>query len=150
MKIENIKKQILDRIYLKNLSISNLERKAGLKKGTARNIVSNISQNPTIDTLAAIASVLNCKVDDLISSTTTDINIKASVEEDYKLEVTLFWEIVEYILSNARDKNISLTLNDTISVIKQAYIFLLTKKNKEIDREFIGWLIDNKLKESGL
>jgi transcriptional regulator with XRE-family HTH domain len=141
MKIENIKKQILDRIYLKNLSISSLERKAGLKKGTARNIVSNISQNPTIDTLAAIASVLDCKVDDLIS-TTTLANIPPVIEEDYGFVVSLFTETTRCSVEYIEKKSINISLNNAIQAIKEAYIFFLTKKSSKIDQEFIEWVIE--------
>ena len=144
MLVKNIREQIVNRAKEKNLSIMALEEKARINKGTANNIVHNKSLNPTIETLYAIAEVFECTVNDLIANP-SDTN--SQPPKDYELEVSLFWDTVECTLSNIKAKNIPMSMESTLSIIKQAYIFLLTKKNKKIDKEFIEWLIDNRAKE---
>ena len=136
-----IKKQIHDRLSSKNLTVSGLEKKAGLKRGAAANILQGLSQNPTIHTLAAIASVLDCKLEDLISASQNFPESKES-EKDHELILHLFRDTVNSAVDYMEKKSLKITYNKAIGVIKEAYVYFLTKKRSTVDQEFIEWVID--------
>jgi transcriptional regulator with XRE-family HTH domain len=142
----NIKQQIVTRAKDKNLSILNLERKAGLHRGAASNILDGKSSNPTIQTLLSIAKVLGCTVDELLSGTEF-ISIPPNQQsEDFELLVKLFCEVVETIIAKLDKDFPQISFNQILGIIKEGYTYCLMRKNKCIDKEFINWLVDNKVK----
>lgn len=58
--------QISMRMRAKNLSISMLEKNAGLKNHSVRNVLRGRSLRPNAETLNTIARALGCKVEDLL------------------------------------------------------------------------------------
>lgn len=143
MLAKNIREQILVRAKEKNLSIMALEDKSGLKHGVASNIIANRSLHPQIDTLVAIAKTLECTVNDLISDPhDTKSQMQKQEQEDCEFAETLFQEVVQQIMDHLRAKKGEVTLNRVMIVLKEAYMFFFTKKNKIVDPELIEWLID--------
>jgi len=81
-KINEIRKQ-------KGLSIDELCDLSGIPKGTLSKITAGITTSPTLDTVRAIASALECKLDDLDDNQSAkkspDTAEAAPGEEDIKL-----------------------------------------------------------------
>jgi len=142
MLAKNIREQILERAKEKNLSILALGEKAGLKKSTASNIIANRSLNPQIETLVAIATALECTVNDLINDPSDAKSQMQKKQEDCEFAVTLFQEIVQRVINHLQVKKTNVTLNLVMAAIREAYVFFLTKKNKVVDPELVEWLID--------
>jgi len=61
-----LKKKILEHANKHRYSIRDLEHQAGLQSNAIRNILSDRSKNPTIDTVLKIANILECSVDELL------------------------------------------------------------------------------------
>jgi transcriptional regulator with XRE-family HTH domain len=72
----SVAKHISTRMRAKNLSLSELEKEAGLKRHTVQNIMRGRSKRPSADILQAVADVLGCSVKDLLTPQ------EASYEED--------------------------------------------------------------------
>ena len=143
MLAKNIREQILARAKGKNLSIMALEEKSGLKHSAVGNIIANRSLNPQIETLAAIAKTLECTINDLISDPyDTKPQMQRKEQEDCEFDELLFQEVVQQIINSLRTKRSGVALNRVMIVLKEAYMFFLTKKNKIVDPELIEWLID--------
>jgi transcriptional regulator with XRE-family HTH domain len=62
-----LKEKIVEKLKEKNLSISVLERKAGLSIHTIRNILKGRIKNPRAEVLSSVAEVLECSLLDLIT-----------------------------------------------------------------------------------
>ena len=148
MLAHRIKEQILKRATAKGLPITTLEKEAGVNKGVVANIVGDKSKNPGIEILASIAHVLRCSIDDLIQPISKDDTILQPMQlepTDYELIHDLFSKTFESIVYYIELKGYQASLNNVLFLIKEAYIFFLTKKNRNIDIEFIEWLVDKRL-----
>lgn len=149
MLAEKIKKQILERMEGKNLNVSTLERQANLPVNSIRNIIYGSSKNPGIKSLTAIAEVLGCGIDDLLGKQEAR-KIKKNPEEapEYnELIIDLFDEIVNCIEVHVKQHNITLTFEQFLSLIKEAYIFSLRKNSNKLNPSFIEWLIENRVNQ---
>ena len=144
MLAEQLRQSIIDKIRTKELNVNSLEKKAGLKKNSVRNIILGTSNNPSIGTLDAIASVLGCTIDELIGKKTiSDIN-NDNNKESHELLMDLFCQIVDFIEKLTTEQNLTLSLEELLYFIKESYIFSLNG-SKELNPQFIEWLIKNKL-----
>ena len=130
----------------KNLNPDSLEDKAGLKRGSARSILLDRSKNPTIETLYSIAAALNCTVNDLIANQPDTETEKSCIEDmNFKIHKNLFFDIAEEIFKYLEKKNFEATLDQTLFFIKESYKYSFLKKQKQIDKSFIEWVVDSQL-----
>lgn len=119
-------KQISLRMRAKNLSISMLEKNAGLKNHSVRNILRGRTFMPNAETLDAIARALGCRVEDLLEK--KEIYEKKALSET-KEEVThtpydypeLFREVVDFVTMYLRHNKHSLSLEQVLNCIKLIY-----------------------------
>jgi len=65
---------IREKVSQLDMSIHNLEKKAGLKAGVVQNIIYGRSKNPSINTIKLIAEALNCSIESLINTADTTEN----------------------------------------------------------------------------
>ena len=59
---------IRSRLKERNLSVSEIERRTGLRQSTLRNVLSGRSTNPSLELLIPLTRQLNCTVEDLLSN----------------------------------------------------------------------------------
>ncbi len=146
MLIDTIKQEILSRIEEKNLTIGLLERKAKLPNNTIRNIISGTSKNPGINSLTAIAKVLECSVDELLGKkieSRTGISYLRLAEHS-ELSLELFKEIIDFIESYIKQHKVKISFEDFLFFIKESYIFALNKNSKKVSTSFVEWIIENR------
>ncbi|MBN9565457.1 MAG: helix-turn-helix transcriptional regulator [Alphaproteobacteria bacterium] len=130
------------RIEEKGLTVYSLEKKAKLKPNAVRNIIEEKSKNPSAQVINAIARTLECPLEEIIS--------KLSVSSDKMERTTHPWDkdlytaIVLATEDRASLAQIALTLEDALSLIKEAYLYAITKNPPAVDLEFINWLIHKK------
>ena len=72
IKMVMLKEKIIERMEAKNLSIAKLERRAGLKIHSVRNILKERIKKPSAQTLQAIAQALECSIIDLMSDSPSE------------------------------------------------------------------------------
>ena len=143
----NIKDEIRDRLENKRLSISTLEKEAGLKKSAVSNILLDRSKKPSYETIKAIAKVFECSPEELIGIPEEEYNNlntrlpEASVNKQiqwkpelYSNSVMAFNDFCEQ--NNQFPKNYS----SAISLIYEIYNFHLQKKTNVIDSDFVEWI----------
>lgn len=147
MLADKIRVQLQRRLKSRDISPQSLENLAGLNKGAVTNIIYNKSLNPTIETMQSIARALNCSVDDLIrdSESTPTHKEKVSSQDEYLLAIRLFNEVVDCVLKIIETLKTPPNLDQALYIIRESYIYCLTKKKEKVDKGFIDWLIDNKL-----
>ena len=139
MLVEKIKAKINEKLSESKRNVSAAERLAGLPENTIRNILDGVSKNPKIETLQAISRFLGCSLDELVGNITKPaVKAKPDLPIDYELFASVFELVNTYLNKN----NIQVTLDQIIFLLEQSYDFCYTKRSKQIDREFVEWLID--------
>ena len=141
-----LQKQLSERIEASNLSVNALEKKAGLKRSAVRNILQGFSKKPSADVLLSIAEALNCTVDDLIGSKSSDI-VSSSIKSTSKIHNlnpwndTLYIEAVKLVSKILREKDLQLKSEQTIALINESYKYSLDKGSDKVDVDFTRWLV---------
>jgi transcriptional regulator with XRE-family HTH domain len=135
-----LSKRIREKISLQLLPVSVLEREAGLKTNAIRNILLGNSKNPSAETVKAIASILNCSIDELLDTT-----IKPS-ENNRKHELleieylTLYKDSVAEAVSLFEKHNKFAKYKDICFLSIEIYLFASKDKEKKVDKKFSEWL----------
>jgi transcriptional regulator with XRE-family HTH domain len=142
-----LQKQLSERIEANNFSVNALEKKAGLKRSAVRNILQGFSKKPSAAVLLSIAEALDCTVDDLLGSkSSNDIapsNIK-STSKPHNLHPwndALYIEAVKLVSKILREKDSQLKSEQTIALINESYKYSLDKGSDEVDVDFTRWLV---------
>lgn len=143
----SIVKHISTRMRAKNLSLSELEKEAGLKRNTVQNIMRGRSKRPSADIMQAVADVLGCSVKDLLTQeeVSYEENLSQSNKELLSHEYEhpeLFSEIVVFVNTALKNKENKLTIEQFMSCIQEIYLHSLQKDPSQIDEEFAEWWID--------
>ena len=143
----SVAKHISTRMRAKNLSLSELEKEAGLKRHTVQNIMRGRSKRPSADILQAVADVLGCSVKDLLTPQ------EASYEEDLSQSnkellsreydhPNLFLDIVNFVNNALKNKENKLTIEQFMSCLQEIYLHSLQKNPSQVDEEFAEWWVD--------
>ena len=124
-----LKKKILEHANKHRHSIRDLEHQAGLQSNAIRNILSDRSKNPTIDTVLKIANILECSVDELLGREGFIQMPNTAGKFDTNFDLSLFQSIC----------------NDVIYCVEEIYKYCLNTKSKIFDQNFAQWFLEQKL-----
>ncbi len=148
MSVSNIRQVILEKMEEENLSVWDIAKKSHVKKNTIYNIVAGLSKNPGIEAVAAIASALNCSIDELFGN---DINFSQQKsikkEKTYEFSVSLFNDVVDCVNKKIANRHTDISFNEVMEIIKEGYIFSLQKNSNQLSISFIEWLVENRVKK---
>ncbi len=138
----NIKRQL----SIRNMSVSELERRAGLKQSTIQNILHDRSKNPSIETIRLIAQELNCSIEDLIGEFDSLSSNIATTEpmipgEGNDWNAILFIKSVESIQRVLDKKNVKLPKKQVLTCVEEVYNYSMGI-SEEIDQRFAEWIIE--------
>lgn len=139
-----LQKRIKNYLDATGLSVSALERKAGLKVNVARNILRGQSKKPTAVTLQAIASVMNCTVQDLLGVKLDFPAADTRVVPDETVQLThpdLLDECLHSILRVIKANNYNLSVKQTLLILEEVYAYTLKKDSPAIDKDFVEWFV---------
>lgn len=144
MLAKNLKNILSQKINDMGISVSALEKKAGLSANSLRNILKGSSQNPSIETILAISKVLQISLDDLTGS-----NLSSSLSGINKLSKhewnpILYKEATVSVIDQALLINPKTSIEEVMYLIEETYIYSL-EKNKKIDNSFVNWLVKKTL-----
>jgi transcriptional regulator with XRE-family HTH domain len=161
----NIKK----RLSVRSLSVSELERRAGLKQSTVQNILHGRSKNPSIETIKCIAQELNCSIEELIGeivfsgasdnassspglkaaspSTTGLAEGRFGAEEESSWNADLFIKAIITVQTILDKKNIKLPKKQILASVEEVYKYSIGI-SEDIDRRFAEWIIEKILRTS--
>lgn len=139
----NLKAQVLNRMKEKNLGPIELEKRAGLTRGAATNIIHGRSKNPTLETISSIANVLNCTIDELLEDPEKTV-IKTVKKQDHQYEtlIDLFYQVLDHTVLCIKNVKQDLSLDQFLDALREGYVYSLLKNNKQVDKKFIEWIID--------
>ena len=142
-----IAQQIEARMKARNISIMDLESKAGLKPHAVRNILTGKSKRPSAVNLQAIAEALECSVKDLLTSPCflKERTLCSSLEKVLKTKCSklsnhnLMFETVKVVESLLQQKDI--TVEQFFLCLKEVYVWSLQNDPSNVDQEFAKWFI---------
>jgi transcriptional regulator with XRE-family HTH domain len=145
----SISQQIDIRMTAKNLSIMELESKAGLKTHAVRNILRGKSKSPSAVNLQAIADVLGCSVKDLLATTEVLEEGPPTTSLEEVLQATyskydkkhLLPEVVKTIGDLMRNQNKELTVEQVLICVRETYLHSLQKDPTKVDVDFAEWFL---------
>jgi len=141
-----LKKKILEHANKHRHSIRDLEHQAGLQSNAIRNILSDRSKNPTIDTVLKIANILECSVDELLGREGFIQMPNTAGKFDTNFDLSLFQSICNYVMQFIEINNLGqLSLSDVIYCVEEIYKYCLNTKSKIFDQNFDQWFLEQKL-----
>ena len=126
------------------LSVSALERKAGLKINVARNILRGQSKKPTAETLQAIANAMECTIQDLlgVQKEVFSSQVKHPVETSLLLEhPEILNEALQCISQVLQEGHYKLTVKQTLLLLEEVYAYTIKKQPLKVDPDFIEWFV---------
>lgn len=139
-----LQRRIKNYLNATGLSVSALERQAGLKINVARNILRGQSKKPSAETLQAIASVMKCSVQDLLGvkkeSFTSDIR-PADDGSPLLDHPELLNEALQCTLRILQEKGHNTTVKQALIIAEEVYGYAIKKSPPHVEVDFVEWFI---------
>jgi DNA-binding Xre family transcriptional regulator len=133
-----LQKNIKKHLHKKNISVTELERRAGIKHAVI-NIMHGRSKNPSAKITFAIAKELDCSIEDLF---TDEENITPTVTSPLWDE-QIYMDCVSIINLKIKQGKIKPNLDLVLSWVRQAFCYSQSAPSKQVEERFIDWLITN-------
>ena len=146
--IKNLQTKLKSQLLKSNLSIREVERRAGLNRSALSNILQGKSKNPTLHTLYGLAEVLGCTLSDFIESPVSEEtkDLSPKVQVSFPTLVPLLHQTMDIVEKYFVTIEHEPSLEQFMLCIKKVYIHALENQDNEIDPLYAEWLID-KFKE---
>ncbi len=121
-----------------NCSLSELERKANMKKNGIYNILKGISKKPSAEALQAISKTLGVTIDDLYDP--------SFEKRDFldQSDLDLIEKIVHELNMEIKVQELQITEIDLTNLILEIFNYSKLDRQKEIDKRFIKWIIQQR------
>ncbi len=155
-----LQKNIKDRLEKKNISIAELERRAGLRHAVI-NILHGRSKNPSIRVAQAIAKELGCSVEDLLSEKkeayiksnddiatvrqNPDKNINTSTiscEQSQPWNPFLARKALDVVNQYLLENGLNPETTEIFQCIDEIYKYAYNSPHKNIDHAFVSWIAE--------
>jgi len=145
-----LKEKIIERMEAKNLSIAELERRAGLSIHSVRNILKGRIKKPSAQSLQAIAEALECSLMDLVNASSTSGDDFASLAQSKKMSPPidypeLMLECSKTVLTLVKDCDPKVSVDEYLDIVKKVYFYSSKEEPRRADLRFAEWLIETQL-----
>ncbi|MBN9413055.1 MAG: helix-turn-helix transcriptional regulator [Candidatus Paracaedimonas acanthamoebae] len=137
---------IREEIKRKQLTIAAFERLAGLHRNAVQQILKGQNKNPSLEVMQKVADALGCSVRQLIERSSID-DEELKVKEDITQEITeklnsaLFEKTVALVLKLYNQLQVSHNFEQTLTIVKQVYLYSQKNNLENPDERFAGWVI---------
>src|SRR3990167_3963326 len=144
-----LKEKIIERMEAKNLSIAELERRAGLSIHSVRNILKGRIKKPSAQSLQAIAEALECSIIDLMNNTPgTGDTFAQENERKYKKSPPLdcpelMLDCARQVLTIIENRENKVTVDEYLDIIKKVYFYSSKEEPRTLDLRFAEWLVES-------
>lgn len=124
------------------LSVAGMERQAGLRINVVRNILRGQSKRPTAETLQALAKLMGCSIQDLLSEDDDKISDRFQGKIDLKIDnPDILRMSLDTILKICDEKGMHLKMKQIVSTMDEVYTYSIKKDPPEVDRTFVEWYL---------
>lgn len=138
-----LQKRLKEKMRAQGLSAHSLEQQAGLRASAVQNILSGRSKSPGIDTIAAIAKILECPIDALIKE--EESFKSSSVASSHPWNGRLYSLSLELILKLFKTKGAPLSKEMALKYAEEVYAYSLNANRKVPDKSFAKWIVEKSL-----
>lgn len=139
-----LQRRIKNYLDATGLSVSALERQAGLKINVARNILRGQSKRPTAETLQAIANVMECTVQDLLGVKKESFASSMRPPDDGSPLVEypeILIESLQCTLKIIRENDYKITVKQSLAIVEEVYAYSMKKSPPHLEVDFAEWFI---------
>jgi|JI7StandDraft_1071085.scaffolds.fasta_scaffold25541_1 transcriptional regulator with XRE-family HTH domain len=136
-----------------NLTVPELERRAGIKPYSLRNIVQGKSTNPSVEIVFAIAKELGYTMEELLSSSISHKSNKSEAKNNessvrifnhIKFDKNLLSEIHDFLLNHFQNLD-ELNFYQYISGLSDIYQYCFEQNNMLFDIRYANWWLKRNL-----
>ena len=139
-------KNIRSRMQHIPLTIRDIEREAGFKRGRLSNILDGNSKKPSAETLKGIATVLGCSLSDLIDPKEETDSSKYQKQPTSTfsppLIMPVFLETIEVVAKKFEKHNSEFNLEEILDCVRKVYTYALGDQPQKPNSTFAEWLIE--------
>ena len=138
-------RQIAARAKAKSISIATLGKEPALKYAI-RNILTGKSRKPNAEVLQAIAVILNCTIEELLTDQELfKENTPSQPKEDIRnrdfQNPKLFLEVVNLVNAKVAQHKKAPTIQQVLTSIEEIYLYSMEKNPEKVDQDFADWFI---------
>lgn len=140
--------QIEARMKVQDISIMNLEKRAGLKPHAVRNILTGKSKRPSALHVQAIADALRCTVKDLL----TTPSFMQNEQDDFSREEILTKQYAQCSTTHLMEETVEVvnillqgkqvTVGQFLLCLNEVYLRSLQKNPATANKEYARWFIN--------
>jgi len=142
-----IAKQISLRMKIKEFSVEALEKAAGVRRHTVRNILRGGSRRPNAITLQAVSKVLGCTIDDLLGQADNFqeeniLELEKTLRSSTYKNTGLLLSVVKHLCDQVTQRNHNFTVHQILLSIEEIYLYSFHKGLETVDEGFTKWFLD--------
>lgn len=142
---EFLREIIKRKLEEKSLSISKVEKMAGLGPTSLRNFLVGKTNNPKFETLVAVAKALKMDLLKLDESSIDEISTQTyQITWDKKLFIEIADTLSNFIIS----QKIKMPSIEAITIIQEFYYYCLSEQIKNPKESFSNWILKKLLKKN--
>lgn len=125
----------------KGLSISELQRRAGLGNSTIRNILSGQSKHPSAENMMAIADVLECSLQELMYGKDSAQAKEAETSISFE-HPELCQQCLATVLRLIAEKQHNLSFDQVLNCVREVYLYSVEHSpDATLDEGFAKWFV---------
>ncbi len=143
MNHNKLRERILRDLKESNQSIRNVEKLAGLGRGSLYNFLDGHTKSPTLETLYALSEVLKPDLSELLGI----VSDKEAENNQQTANLELFISVVEHIKQFLLNYKLSVTNKKLLELLKEIYYFSLSRKAGVLDVEFANWYLETEFEK---
>lgn len=136
-----LQKNLYKFIKERNIQITELERKAELKKNSVYNIIKGISRKPSAEILQTIADTLGVSIKDLYNPI---IKVNDYLGQD---DYILFQKILPEIIKTIKKLNLVVSETEFSQTLNEVFNYYRHTPDESIDNKIIEWILHQRVQE---
>ena len=137
---KKLREQILKDLKKNNESIRNIEKLAGIGRGSLGNFLAGRTKSPTLETLRAVSNALRADLSEL-----GIVSGKESDKNDDIINLELFASVFNHSKEFFLGKNIPINNKDFFDALKTIYYFSLSRSTRTLDKDFAKWYLETEI-----
>ena len=138
---KKLREQILKDLKKNNESIRNIEKLAGIGRGSLGNFLAGRTKSPTLKTLRAVSNALRADLSELLGI----VSGKESDKNDDIINLELFASVFNHSKEFFLGKNIPIKNKDFFDALKTIYYFSLSRSTRTLDKDFAKWYLETEI-----
>jgi transcriptional regulator with XRE-family HTH domain len=137
--VEQIRENIENEMKRQNMTVRQLEEKAGVTRGIVKAFLEKRSLNPTFETIYRVSEALCCSLDQLLGLEKFNKEIINLNTRWYK---PLFLKSTEYAHDFIRRYKKNTSAENVIHLVTELYLYSAKENLDKIDDKFAKWWLE--------